>query len=138
MTVGKDEREAREVLVNGPKGLRAAAKNVHNARSTGMTEYLAGWEHLTIGEAIAALTRLAPDQPRDDAAQGEVEADGWERGMRDAANICGALAETTYDDSDSFEAATGCEAAIRTDMLMHHHNRAAARALANHQEGPRP
>ena len=26
---------------------------------------------------------------------------------------CGDLAETTYDDADGFEAATGCEAAIR-------------------------
>ena len=31
----------------------------------------------------------------------------------EAANICGTLAETTYDSSDAFEAATGCEAAIR-------------------------
>lgn len=33
-------------------------------------------------------------------------------GMEAAAQICGSLAETTYDDSDGFEAATGCEAAI--------------------------
>lgn len=33
-------------------------------------------------------------------------------GMQAAAEICGSLAETTYDDSDGFEAATGCEAAI--------------------------
>lgn len=33
-------------------------------------------------------------------------------GMRAAAKICGSLAETTYDDTDAFEAATGCEAAI--------------------------
>lgn len=33
-------------------------------------------------------------------------------GMEAAAQICGSLAETTYDDSDSFEAATGCEASI--------------------------
>jgi len=49
----------------------------------------------------------------------ERESDGWERGMRDAANICGTLSETTYDDADSFEAATGCEAAIRADMVIH-------------------
>ena len=33
-------------------------------------------------------------------------------GMEAAAQICGSLAETTYDDADGFEAATGCEAAI--------------------------
>ena len=33
-------------------------------------------------------------------------------GMEAAAQICGSLAETTYDDTDAFEAATGCEAAI--------------------------
>lgn len=33
-------------------------------------------------------------------------------GMEAAAEICGSLAETTYDDSDGFAAATGCEAAI--------------------------
>lgn len=33
-------------------------------------------------------------------------------GMEAAAQICGGLAETTYDDTDAFEAATGCEAAI--------------------------
>lgn len=49
----------------------------------------------------------------------EKESDGWERGMRDAANICGSLAETTYDDADAFEAATGCEAAIQSDLRMH-------------------
>ena len=33
-------------------------------------------------------------------------------GMEAAAQICGSLAETTYDDTDAFEAATGCEAEI--------------------------
>ena len=33
-------------------------------------------------------------------------------GMETAAQICGSLAETTYDDTDAFEAATGCEASI--------------------------
>lgn len=33
-------------------------------------------------------------------------------GMQAAAEICGSMAETTYDDADGFEAATGCEAAI--------------------------
>ncbi len=33
-------------------------------------------------------------------------------GLEAAAEICGSLAETKYDDSDGFEAATGCEAAI--------------------------
>jgi hypothetical protein len=33
-------------------------------------------------------------------------------GLEAAAQICGSLAETTYDDADAFEAATGCEAAI--------------------------
>lgn len=33
-------------------------------------------------------------------------------GMQAAAEICGSLAETTYDADDEFVAATGCEAAI--------------------------
>lgn len=33
--------------------------------------------------------------------------------LQHAANICGSLAETTYDDADGFAAATGCEAEIR-------------------------
>lgn len=60
----------------------------------------------------------------------EAEADGWERGMRDAANICGSLAETTYDDADGFQAATGCEAAIWQDLRLHRANRAKARGEA--------
>lgn len=47
-------------------------------------------------------------------------------GMTAAADICGSLAETTYDDADGFRAATGCEAAImnvvrkrtRRDIMM--------------------
>lgn len=38
---------------------------------------------------------------------------GQRQGIEMAANVCGTLAETTYDDTDGFEAATGCEAAIR-------------------------
>lgn len=30
-----------------------------------------------------------------------------------AAEVCATLAETTYDDADGFQAALGCEAAIR-------------------------
>lgn len=56
----------------------------------------------------------------------DLEALGWERGMRDAANICAALAETTFDDADAFEAATGCEAAIINDLRMHQGNRGKA------------
>jgi hypothetical protein len=49
-------------------------------------------------------------------------------GMEAAAQICGSLAETTYDDSDSFEAATGCEAAI---MGVVREQRAIAGSTAN-------
>lgn len=71
-------------------------------------------------EAADMLERLAgPVQSSPD------ESLGWERGMRDAANICGSLAETTYDDADAFEAATGCEAAIQLDLKMHQQNRLA-------------
>lgn len=72
-------------------------------------------------EAADMLERLA--------GAGESSPDeslGWERGMRDAANICGSLAETTYDDADAFEAATGCEAAIQSDLKAHQRNRLAA------------
>lgn len=33
-------------------------------------------------------------------------------GLEAGAEICASLAETTYDDADAFDAATGCEAAI--------------------------
>lgn len=33
--------------------------------------------------------------------------------LEEAANICGTLAETTYDEADGFMAVLGCEAAIR-------------------------
>jgi len=36
----------------------------------------------------------------------------WADAFRDAADICGTLAETIYDDADGFAAALGCEAAI--------------------------
>ena len=39
--------------------------------------------------------------------------------FREAADICGTLAETTYDDADGFEAALGCEAAIRRRAKPH-------------------
>ena len=70
---------------------------------------------------IAALRQH--EQMRE--ALAESESDGWERGMIEAANICGSLAETTYDDADSFEAATGCEAVIRSNLNTHRRARAA-------------
>lgn len=48
-------------------------------------------------------------------------------GMEAAAQICGTLAETTYDDSDGFAAATGCEAAI---MQVVREQRREQRAIA--------
>lgn len=54
--------------------------------------------------------------------------DGWERGMQEAANICGSLAETTYDDADAFRAAAGCEAEIINNLRIHQNNHAIARA----------
>lgn len=61
----------------------------------------------------------------------KVESDGWERGMKEAANICGSLAETTYDDADAFEAAVGCEAAIMSNLDMHQRNRASTPPAAD-------
>jgi hypothetical protein len=48
-----------------------------------------------------------------------------------AAQICGSLAETEYDDSDGFEAATGCEAAI---MAVVKQQRAEQAALDTRQQ----
>ncbi len=47
-------------------------------------------------------------------------------GLEAAAQICGSLAETTYDDADGFEAATGCEAAIMWVVKDHRKEQAAA------------
>lgn len=70
--------------------------------------------------------RMAADRiEKLEAALRDAESDGWERGMRDAATICATLAETTYDDADSFEAATGCEAAIESDICIHQRARTA-------------
>ncbi len=38
---------------------------------------------------------------------------GVKVGLDAAANLCGALAETTYDSADAFDAAVGCESFIR-------------------------
>lgn len=38
---------------------------------------------------------------------------GVKAGLDTAANLCGALAETTYDSADAFDAAVGCESFIR-------------------------
>lgn len=47
-------------------------------------------------------------------------------GMEAAAQICGSLAETTYDDADAFEAATGCEAEIMRVVREQRREQAAA------------
>ena len=39
--------------------------------------------------------------------------------LEEAANICGTLAETTYDEADGFMAVLGCEAAIRALAQSH-------------------
>lgn len=46
-------------------------------------------------------------------------------GLECAAQICGSLAETTYDDADGFQAATGCEAAIMAVVKDHRREQAA-------------
>ena len=73
----------------------------------------------------SALDQSADRIEKLEAALRDAESDGWERGMRDAATICATLAETTYDDADSFEAATGCEAAIESDICIHQRARTA-------------
>ncbi len=50
-------------------------------------------------------------------------------GLEAAAQICGSLAETTYDDSDAFEAATGCEAAIMSVVKAQRKEQAAIAAM---------
>lgn len=63
-------------------------------------------------EITALRQRVAQHEADKAAAVAEAKKLGWARGMRNAANICGSLAETTFDDADGFKAATGCEAAI--------------------------
>lgn len=54
-------------------------------------------------------------------------------GMEAAAQICGSLAETTYDDADEFRAATGCEAAIM-GVVRQQRDEQARVAVARKQE----
>ena len=61
---------------------------------------------VTMQAAILAAVATVMDAARADA-------------FKDAADICGTLAETTYDDADGFEAALGCEAAIRRYAQSH-------------------
>jgi len=86
-------------------------------------------EHGIFDAQVAGML-ASPEEAADrieklEAALRDAESDGWERGMRDAATICATLAETTYDDADSFEAATGCEAAIESDICIHQRARTA-------------
>ena len=64
------------------------------------------WYLPEVRDAILATVATVMDAARADA-------------FRDAADICGSLAETTYDDADGFEAALGCEAAIRNLAQSH-------------------
>ena len=99
----------RQIELQGPSALESASTEllrIHKRAFDLLPDML---------ERLAGPVQSSPD-----------ESLGWERGMRDAANICGSLAETTYDDADAFEAATGCEAAIQHDLKMHQRNRLAA------------
>lgn len=62
-------------------------------------------------KTLAALTPPT-DEPLQDGGLREATYASFTDGMQAAAEICATLAETTYDDSDGFAAATGCEAAI--------------------------
>lgn len=70
-------------------------------------------QQTSAGEAFRVI-----DASLDDHLNAEFIADraknykSFTDGLEAAAQICGSLAETTYDDADAFEAATGCEAAI--------------------------
>lgn len=94
----------------------AAAQAIHTYCSRNMVMTYLDADEDCIGLAQAILREIEPHIA-------QREADGWERGMRDAAHICGSLAETTYDDADAFEAATGCEAEIVKQLRMHQRNR---------------
>ena len=61
-----------------------------------------------LAEAAAAIQSLTAERDAALAANYKSFTDG----MKAAAQICGSLAETTYDDADAFAAATGCEASI--------------------------
>lgn len=55
-------------------------------------------------------------------------------GLEAAAEICGSMAETTYDDTDAFEAATGCESAIMQVVKDQRREQAQARAALNQEK----
>ena len=79
--------------------------------ATGITWGVADWDDIRDFLTLK-VKPLSADNARMAEALAAREAEAWARGMREAANICGSLAETTYDGGDAFEAATGCEAAI--------------------------
>lgn len=82
---------------NANFGTRPNEKTRWSVHCDGCTAYRTGGTEV---EAIAAWNARSESYAQ------------FINGMEAAAQICGSLAETTYDDADAFEAATGCEAAI--------------------------
>jgi len=96
-----------------------------------------GWR----GDAMRAIRAVkdhlrtaSPSQPVADAVVAQTYR-SFTDGMQAAAEICGSLAETTYDDADGFEAATGCEEAI---MKVVREQRAEQAALPSPAAQPAP
>ena len=95
------------------------------------------WTNLAI-EALEFSQNLAPAAAAiNEAAQKERAGNykSFTDGMEAAAQICGSLAETTYDDADAFEAATGCEAAIMRVVMAQRREQAAIEAHKESQHG---
>lgn len=84
-----------------------------------------------IVECVNALPDLLDHIETLEARIAELEGEKYEAftdGLEAAAEICGSMAETTYDDADAFEAATGCESAIMQVIKDQRREQAQARA----------
>jgi hypothetical protein len=85
-----------------------------NAAKPCRHNYIAITKSTTLPVPYCKCSRCGDVQPaaKPDAVEVVASYKSFTDGMEAAAQICGSLAETTYDDADAFEAATGCEAAI--------------------------
>lgn len=93
------------------------ARTEHNWNEAARGERRISWAEAQVNAALIVALRneAIPRIAELEAENARLKARDYVSftdGMEAAAEICASLAETTYDDADAFEAATGCEAAI--------------------------
>lgn len=84
------------------------------------------FDHGIPNKSAAAVIAAAINEAAQNERAGNYKS--FTDGMEAAAQICGSLAETTYDDADAFEAAIGCEAAIMRVVMAQRREQAAIEA----------